>query len=113
MSDNADLKQQHLKHHLMERLAVLEARVGRISDDLRHESNPLEQDFEEQATQREGEEVLGALDEAGRRELDSIRTALARIEAGTYGICRRCREPISPARLSVLPTALECVSCAA
>ena len=47
MSDNADLKQQHLKHHLMERLAVLEARVGRITDDLRHESNPLEQDSEE------------------------------------------------------------------
>ena len=98
MSDNDKLKQQ-----LIERLAVLEARVGRIADDLRHESNPLEQDFEEQATQREGEEVLGALDEA----------ALARIEAGSYGICRRCREPISPARLSVLPTALECVDCAA
>ena len=108
MSENDKLKQP-----LIERLAVLEARVGRIADDLRHESNPLEQDFEEQATQREGEEVLGALDEAGRRELDSIRTALARIEAGSYGICRRCREPIAAARLSVLPTALECVDCAA
>ena len=52
MSDKADLKQQ-----LMQRLAVLEARVGRIAGDLRHESNPLEQDFEEQATQREGEDV--------------------------------------------------------
>lgn len=113
MSDKADVKQQQIKKQLMERLAVLEARVGRIAGDLRHESNPLEQDFEEQATQREGEEVLGALDEAGRRELDSIRAALSRIEAGTYGICRRCSEPISPARLSVLPTALECVSCAA
>ncbi len=82
MSDKADLKQQ-----LMQRLAVLEARVGRIAGDLRHESNPLEQDFEEQATQREGEEVLGALDEAGRRELDSIRAALHWQHVWTSG-CR-------------------------
>lgn len=107
MTGHADVKQQ-----LMDRLALLEDRVGRITGDLRHESDPLEHDFEEQATQREGEEVLGALDEAGRRELDSIRAALGRIEQGTYGICRRCGEPIAPARLRVLPTALECVGCA-
>jgi RNA polymerase-binding transcription factor DksA len=106
--DHAEYKQQ-----LLDRLALLERRVGRISEDLRHESVPLERDFEEQATQREGEEVLGALDEAGRRELDSIRGALARIEAGSYGTCRRCGEPIAAARLRVLPTALDCVECAA
>ena len=107
MTGHADVKQQ-----LMDRLALLEERVGRITGDLRHESDPLEHDFEEQATQREGEEVLGALDEAGRRELDSIRAALGRIEQGNYGICRRCGEAIAPARLRVLPTALECVGCA-
>jgi len=113
MSDDTDRKQQQLKQKLLERLAVLEARTGRITGDLRHESHPVEQDFAEQATQRENEEVLGALDESGRRELDSIRAALARIEAGDYGICRRCRQPISPERLRALPTALECVRCAA
>jgi RNA polymerase-binding transcription factor DksA len=107
MTGHVELKQQ-----LMERLTVLEERVGRITGDLRHESDPLEQDSEEQATQREGEEVLGALDEAGRRELDSIRAALSRIQQGNYGICRRCGEAIAPARLRVLPTALECVGCA-
>ncbi len=98
---------------LLDRLATLERRVGRINEDLRHETDPLEHDFEEQATQREGEEVLGALDEAGRRELDSIRAALARIDAGSYGICRRCGEPIAPERQRVMPTALDCVDCAA
>jgi RNA polymerase-binding transcription factor DksA len=106
--DRAEQKQQ-----LLDRLAVLTLRVDRIGEDLRHETVPLEHDFEEQATQREGEEVLGALDEAGRRELDAIRAALARIEAGNYGTCRRCGEPIAAARLRVLPTALECVGCAA
>ena len=107
MADHAELRAQ-----LESRAVALERRVSRITDDLRHQSQPVEQDFEEQATQREGEDVLGALDEAGRRELHSIRAALARIEAGTYGVCRRCGEPIAPARLRVLPTALDCVECA-
>ena len=101
------------KKQLLDRLAVLTRRVDRIGEDLRHERDPLEHDFEEQATQREGEEVLGALDDAGRRELDAIRAALARIEAGSYGTCRRCGEPIAPARLLAVPTALDCVGCAA
>ena len=108
MTGHTDLKQQ-----LLDRLAVLEQRVGASARICATRRDPLEHDFEEQATQREGEEVLGALDEAGRRELDSIRAALARIESGSYGICRRCGEPIAPARLRVLPTALDCVGCAA
>ena len=63
------------------------------------------------------QEVLGdhprALDDAGRRELVAIRAALSRMDAGTYGTCRGCGEPIAPSRLRVLPTALECVDCAA
>jgi len=108
MSDFAEQRER-----LVARLAQLEQRVGRIRSDLRHEEQPVEQDFEEQATQRENEDVLGALDEAGRRELVSIRAALSRIDSGEYGVCRRCGEAIAPERLRVLPTALECVGCAA
>ena len=108
MSDHAEHRER-----LRERLAQLERRMGQIKSDLRHEDDPIAADFEEQATQRENEDVLGALDDAGRRELVAIRAALSRIEAGEYGICRRCGEEISAARLRVLPTALECVSCAA
>ena len=102
-----------MKQQLLGRLAALERRVDRLSGDLRRETVPLERDFEEQATQLENDEVLDALDDAGRRELVAIRAALARIEAGTYGVCRRCGEPIAPERLRVLPTALDCVDCAA
>lgn len=108
MSDSAEHRER-----LLARLAQLEQRVGRIRVDLRHEEHPVERDSEEQATQRENEDVLGALDEAGRRELASIRMALARMETGEYGVCRRCGEAIAPERLRVLPTALECVACAA
>lgn len=108
MTDHAEIRAA-----LMRRMESLSQRVGRIAHDLRHESEPVEKDFEEQATQREDDEVLGALDDAGRRELAAIRAALSRMDAGTYGICRRCGEPIAPQRLRALPTALDCVACAA
>lgn len=38
-------------------------------------------------------------------ELAEIQAAIARIEAGTYGIDEETREPIDPARLEALPTA--------
>jgi len=107
MAEQVELKQQ-----LLARLAALERRVVRLSGDLRHESDPLERDFEEQATQRENEEVLAGLDDAGRRELVAIRAALRRIEAGTYGTCTACGEAIAPQRLRALPTATRCVDCA-
>ena len=38
--------------------------------------------------------------------------ALARIEAGTYGLCERCSQPIPPDRLDAFPYARHCVRCA-
>lgn len=37
--------------------------------------------------------------------------ALARIEAGTYGSCESCGQPIGKARLKAFPRATLCVSC--
>jgi len=62
--------------------------------------------------QEEAVEVaLTALDEQGRREMEAIQAALARIDAGTYGICATCGETISAARLTAMPTARHCVAC--
>ncbi len=56
-----------------------------------------------------------ALAAAGRRRLrrDMIRTALARLDAGDYGWCIRCGEPIAPARLEADPATPFCRDCAA
>lgn len=43
--------------------------------------------------------------------LQAIEAALARVEAGTYGICRDCGEPIASARLDAIPWTRSCVSC--
>lgn len=97
---------------LLERRAELQKRVQKVTDDVRHVSGPLSSDFAEQAVEREGEEVLDALGEAGRIELRQISRALARIEAGDYGVCVSCSEKIPPSRLEVLPFSDQCVTCA-
>jgi RNA polymerase-binding protein DksA len=101
-----------IRARLRERAAVLQRRVGRIRDHLRHAQVPLERDFAEQATQRENEEVLEGLDSRGRQELAELRAALERLDAGSYGTCAGCGESIPVARLEAMPTATLCVGCA-
>ncbi len=48
---------------------------------------------------------------AARRRLLQVEMALARLDAGTYGLCQQCGELIDPARLEILPAATLCVSC--
>lgn len=43
--------------------------------------------------------------------LQAIEEALARIERGTYGICRDCGEAISDARLGAIPWTRVCIAC--
>ena len=40
-----------------------------------------------------------------------LRSALDRIEDGTYGICRECEEEIAPKRLKAIPWAQLCIQC--
>jgi DnaK suppressor protein len=43
--------------------------------------------------------------------LAEIEQALARLRQGTYGICARCRRPISAQRLRAIPYATLCIEC--
>ncbi len=56
-------------------------------------------------------EILSRLEGREKHELDEIYAAQARLEAGTFGICDRCRRPIPLARLRALPAALYCAPC--
>jgi len=52
------------------------------------------------------------LHDAAVRELGEIDDAVARWEAGTYGVCVDCGRGIPLARLRVRPFATRCVTCA-
>lgn len=55
-------------------------------------------------------EVLGLV-ESLKGQLDDIDAALAAIEAGTYGVCKRCGNDIGADRLEFRPESILCVDC--
>lgn len=94
---------------LRARLAELDSRVHRIEDHLEEAPN---QDWSDNAIETEMDEVLESLGQAGITEMDAIHAALARIKGGSYGVCVRCGNDISSARLDVIPHTALCRSCA-
>lgn len=99
-----------------ERKAQLEARKdflqGRIAGIGAELDSHDAKDWEEMATEREGDEVLEDLGQSARTELRMIDAALARIEEGEYGYCTICGDEISADRLDLLPATPFCANCA-
>ena len=56
-------------------------------------------------------EIDYTLEENSEHVLVEIDAALARIQEGTYGICRTCGKPISEERLEAIPYATQCIDC--
>ena len=99
----------HYEKLLREHRAELQRRLEEIEQELEKPSDP---DDEERATEREGDEVLEGVGQAGLNEIRAIDAALERIENGTYGICVDCGGEISEARLNAVPYAIKCRDCA-
>lgn len=69
-------------------------------------------DFAEQAVERQNDEVLNALLAEAEAGMRLVGLARLRLAEGRYGLCQRCGEAISPARLQALPAAEYCLNCA-
>jgi len=72
------------------------------------ETSPDELDRIQHATEREY--AMSNLERNSNR-LREVRTALRRIDAGTFGICVGCEEHINPKRLAAVPWASFCIVC--
>ena len=102
---------------IAERATYVEA-----AESLRLEAEALAEDMEPGDIQFDEESGEGdtvsvererdlALSAQARAAVDEIDRALAKMDAGTYGICERCGNPIPKARLKALPYAALCVAC--
>lgn len=60
----------------------------------------------------QGQQMALAADRRRILELYNIDAALRRLEAGDYGNCTRCDEPIAPKRLALDPATPLCIECA-
>lgn len=63
------------------------------------------------AADLERRELVLTLSLLDRRDLEAVDSALARLDAGTYGRCADCGEPIPRERLEVRPHAARDVEC--
>jgi DnaK suppressor protein len=97
------------------------ARLAHEIADLERESSVTQSDttgenayrdhMADQGTATFGKELDMTLEGNARELYDAVLSALARIEAGTFGACVRCGAEIPFERLSAMPAAQLCISC--
>ena len=92
--------------------ASIVARREKLARHVHHREEPLPQDFAEQAVELENSETMVALEDELREKEREVEQALARLDAGSYGVCTGCGEDIAPERLEALPAAALCFDCA-
>jgi RNA polymerase-binding protein DksA len=100
---------QALRQKMLLKKSELDARLERITANLRR---GLEPDSKEQAKQLEDRDVVDALGNEAREELARISATLRRMDSGEYGKCNECGEVIGDDRLNAYPYADECIDCA-
>jgi DnaK suppressor protein len=75
------------------------------------ENNTRQGDMADQASGNNEVHIQLKLKQTDAKILQAIEEALARIEKGTFGVCRDCGEPIAPARLNAIPWTRVCITC--
>ena len=124
-SDSAASKPTPAAKFLAEQRAELvseRANYVEAAESLRQEAEMLAEDMEPGDIQFDEESGEGdtlnvererdlALSAQARDAVVEIDRALAKMDAGTYGVCERCGHPIPKARLKALPYAALCVAC--
>ena len=92
----------------------LMAERHRVTSEMQALQDDLSHSLEDQ-TDEDGNDshLADSASETVDREhlLGCIDAALGRIDAGSYGKCERCAEPISEERLEALPYATKCIEC--
>ena len=94
---------------LQDKKIQLETRINAIERDFKKGRS---QDFSEQTTECENDQVLDEIHHEAKIELQQVIAALLRIKNEEYGVCITCAEAIAPQRLQALPYIDTCIRCA-
>jgi DnaK suppressor protein len=112
-------------------MTVDRATLTRIREALEQQRDDLRREVAEHGADPDSDEVLFEADagfsdrshsteersrtiavvRALRANLQQVERALAKMEAGTYGTCERCGNPIGAERLEAIPWATLCIAC--
>ena len=91
----------------------LEALIGNGSQAVHEmsEEEAEEPDPSDRATVEEERNWSLRLRDRDRKLIGKLQDALARLDAGTFGLCTRCGRPIGSARLRARPMTDLCIDC--
>ncbi len=105
-----DLTEKVRKRLLAKRDELLAdlAKNREVSDETVDESA---QDMADRATSSYMKEFAYSLSETDRKILLLIEQALVRLDAGTFGTCVHCGQPVQEKRLDAVPWARHCLDC--
>ena len=103
------IDENEVRNRLVLKQSELQRRIAGTEATERKEVAEGESD---NAHQWEESDVRDDLDSQATAELQQVNAALARLDAGEYGTCEECEEPIAEARLKALPYATLCIQCA-
>lgn len=111
MTSDARSRLALLRAEAAARVASTAAALAELMHDREGSNDDDEHDPEGVTLSSEWSRLTG-LAEAAASELQQVDDAIARLDAGTYGVCANCGRPIPEARLEVRPFATHCVACA-
>lgn len=101
-----------MKKSLLEERGRLMLALNRNSENFENEiESSVPKDFADIASYATDQDMLDALGAKDIKKLQSIDSALIRIEDNKYGKCIRCSKEISEDRLRALPYAVKCIDC--
>lgn len=110
----AGVRLQAARSEALRRIAELEREfAGIVASAADGSSGGDDEHDPEGATVAFERQHIAALLEQARSHLAAIDAAARKLEAGCYGQCDTCGEPIGAARLAARPAALTCIRCAA
>ncbi|MFG2110996.1 TraR/DksA family transcriptional regulator [Micromonospora chersina] len=107
-----------VRDELLRLRARAEAEAATLAQDLEalflasRDSNADDEHDPEGATIGFERAQLTALLAGARKRIADVDDALRRVDAGTYGVCERCGQPIGDERLAARPFARFCMACA-
>jgi RNA polymerase-binding transcription factor len=81
-----------------------------LSEESSFDTNELPDEID-QASSEYQQSMIFRLRDREKFLLAKIDKALSRIESGSFGICERCEEEISPKRLEARPVTTLCIRC--
>jgi DnaK suppressor protein len=108
----SDVTLADLRAYLQEERDRLVQQLADLGDGNPDSSLAFDQNFADTSQVTAERAEVEALVNSIRESLGEVEHALAKFDAGTYGQCESCGQPIAPARLEAMPAARVCMNCA-